>query len=56
MVDKAYRLLVFGILVALGVALTMTVLRFLMDIGPVWALVAIAAGVIFVVKASGSET
>lgn len=55
MVDKAYRLLVLGILVALGIALTMVVLKFLIDIGPVWALVAIAAGVIFVAKASGFE-
>lgn len=55
MVDKAYRLLVLCILVALGIAVAMVVLRFLIDIGPVWALVAIAAGVMFVMKASDFE-
>ena len=48
MVDKLYSAIVAMVLVAMGGALALAVLRFLLSIGPIWSMVAVAAGVAMV--------
>lgn len=55
LIDKAYKLIVFGVLGGLGLALILTMLRFFLDIGPIWTLLALAAGVMIWRQVSASE-
>lgn len=55
MIDKTYKLIVFGVLGGLGIALILAMLRFFLDIGPIWTLLALAAGVVVWQRISASD-
>ena len=55
MIDKIYRFVVAIVLAGLGGAAILAILRFLLDIGPLWTAMTIFAGVVIWRQLQASE-